>query len=550
MTTALGAEPSASTSSVHSEERAPILDPPDTGLPGHGAARPPRRLISNALRNVASGWAVLIVNTTASLVISPLVVNGLGSVYYGVWTLLMQFSGYLWLFDFGVRDSVVKFVAQYHAVDDKPRLQATIRTAITLYGIVTLAAAAAVGLGVLALPYVFNIPDYAMSSAKIAALLSGGNVAQSFLSNVFIGVLVGLQRTYLVSIVSLGHAIIRAFGTVALLSYGFGIVGLAAMYLALSVVHAAIVVRLCAWQLPGVLLRPARLRWPDVRPLLNFGKYVLLANVGDKIVFATDAVVIGAFLPIAALTPYAIAGSLSEHVRAFVRSMGGVFSPITSGLRAMRDEDALQRVVLSGAKGAMLVGLPFCIGLIVVGRLFVELWMGPAHAETAGRVMIVLAAGFAIGAPYYIIAGTMYGLGSHRRVALLRIAEGIANLSLSIALIKTVGVVGVALGTMIPHVIIVGLVMPRILRAELGIDLGQYYRTVYVRPLLAATPFVATLLYVERMFRFGGLSMFVAAVAASTATYFVPAWMFALSGEDRARILKAGQRMLSRGDIT
>ena len=50
-------------------------------------------------------------------------------------------------------------------------------------------------------------------------------------------------------------------------------------------------------------------------------QYVLLANIGDKVVFATDAIIIGMFLPIAALTPYAIAGTLIESMRSVVKAM-------------------------------------------------------------------------------------------------------------------------------------------------------------------------------------------------------------------------------------
>ena len=72
----------------------------------------------------------------------------------------------------------------------------------------------------------------------------------------------------------------------------------------------------------------------EVTRLLNYGKYVLLANIGDKIVFATDAMVIGMFLPIAALTPYAIAGTLIHSMRSVVKAMASVFNPLTSSLRA------------------------------------------------------------------------------------------------------------------------------------------------------------------------------------------------------------------------
>ena len=49
-----------------------------------------------------------------------------------------------------------------------------------------------------------------------------------------------------------------------------------------------------------------------------------------------------------------------------------MFNPLTSSLRASGKEWPF-RVLESGAKGAMLVGLPICIGFIMLGETFVLL---------------------------------------------------------------------------------------------------------------------------------------------------------------------------------
>ena len=56
-------------------------------------------------------------NTLVSFLLAPLVVNSLGSVYHTVYgPSLSQFTGYLWLFDFGVRESVVELVTVFSSV--------------------------------------------------------------------------------------------------------------------------------------------------------------------------------------------------------------------------------------------------------------------------------------------------------------------------------------------------------------------------------------------------------------------------------------------------
>jgi glycosyltransferase involved in cell wall biosynthesis/O-antigen/teichoic acid export membrane protein len=503
-----------------------------------------RRVSSLIVQNVTSSWAVLAVNTLVSFLLAPLVVNSLGSVYYGVWVLLNQFTGYLYLFDFGVRDSVVKHVAQYHASGERDRLEATVRTAISVYALISLAALGIIGVMVAALPYVFNIPADAVPAARIAAFLAGATIAQSFLSNVFTGVLVGLQRVYLVSQANIYIAVLRLAGTYLVLGNGYGLVGLSVMQFALNAFAAVWFVRLCLVYLPNVSLRPSRPVRAEVTRLLNYGKYVLMANIGDKIAFATDAIVIGIFLPIATLTPYAIAGTLILNMRSVVKAMAVVFSPLTSSLRAVGNETALPRVLRAGAKGAMLIGLPICIGFITLGERFVSLWIGDAHAPMAGRVLTVLAIGYVVGLPYYPISGVLYGLAAHRTFAILRVVEGVANLVLSVILVRSIGLVGVALGTAIPHMIVVGWILPRTLPKILPMNLRAYYGEVYGRTLLASVPFVVVCWLVNTVVQPASLTSFFFWGILSLPAYILPVWLFALSDEERTRAL----RVIARRD--
>jgi O-antigen/teichoic acid export membrane protein len=510
----------------------------DVVTPSGAPAPASRGTVSLVLRNITSSWAMLAVNTVISFVLSPIVVHALGSVYYGVWSLLMQFTGYLWLFDFGVRESVIKYVAQYDASGEDDKLETTVRTAISVYALVTLAALLAVGVLSAALPYLFNIPADAVPTARIAAFVTGATVAQSFLSNVFVGVLMGLQRIYLVSRVGILFAIGRAVATIVLLRSGYGLVALAVLNLVLSLANAGLVVHYCRVFLPTLPFRPIRPVREEVVKILNYGKYVLLSNIGDKIVFATDAIVIGMFLPIAALTPYAIAGTLINQMRSVVMAMAAVFNPLTSSLRAAGDDQVVQRVLQTGAKGAMTAGLPLCIGFIMLGERFVTLWMGPEHAPMAGRVMTVLALGYIIGLPYYTISGVLYGLGQHRIIAIMRVVEGAMNLALSIALVNTIGLVGVAVGTAVPHVIMVGWVLPRALPKIFPVSLRSYYLEVYGRSLSAAVPFAIATWMIRTIVQPASLPTFFAWGALSLVVYLVPLWLIALSQGERTHLLR------------
>lgn len=505
---------------------------------------------STIIRNVTSNWAGVIVNILLAFVMAPLTVRSLGNVQYGIWTLLMQLTGYLWLFDFGVRESVVKYVAQYHAADDRDGVTTTVRTAVSLYSVVTAATVAiAVSLAI-ALPYLFNIPGGDVSTARWTAILIGGTVAQAFVFNVFVGVVMGLQKIYLVARLGVFFALFRAAVVYLLLTNGFGVVALAAVQFSMTLINNLVIYRIARRELPYVSIRLVRPKREDVMRLVNYGKYVLVSNVGDKLVFASDSLVVGTMLPIASLTYYAIGGTLIENLRTFVTSMAAIFNPMTSDLEARRETQRLVTVVLTGTKAAMLIGAPVCIGFITLGSTFIRLWMGEQYAGPAGQILAVLAVGHLIGLPYYTISGVLYGLGRHRVVALSRIFEGVFNLALSIVLVKLLGLIGIALGTIIPQMIVVGIVLPMTLPRFVPVVLREYYVSTYVRPLLAAAPFALVCWYIARYLTPASFFSFFALIAIAIPFYLVPTWFVALTGEQRAAARSAiGQRLFRRAAI-
>jgi O-antigen/teichoic acid export membrane protein len=496
------------------------------------------------LRNVTSNWAGIVVGVVTSLILAPITVRALGNVHYGIWTLLMQFTGYLWLFDFGVRESVVKYVAQYHAADDRDQLVSTVQCAVSLYGLVALAAlAATVGLAY-ALPYAFNIPATEVTTARVTALLTGATIALGFVFNVFVGVLMGLQKFYVMARLGILFSVVRAVVIYVLLTTGYGLITLAVTQLIVTVISNMFVYYFCVRDLPYLRVRPVLPGRMGSLRLLHYGKYVLIANVGDKIVFATDSIVIGMFLPISALTFYAIGGSLIEQLRGFIASMGAIFNPLSSSLEARKESSTLSSVFISGAKGAMAIGLPVCLGFIFLGRTFIDLWMGPEYGPSAGAVLAVLTVGHLLGLPYYTIAGVLYGLGRHRVVAITRVIEGAANLALSIVLVRRLGLVGVAIGTVIPHILVVGLVLPWTIPRYLNVSMREYYVSVYGRPLVSAVPFALACWAIAARVQPQNLWMFALAVAAALLVYVIPCWLIALTPVERGRFLAVLRRFV------
>lgn len=512
------------------------------------AQPPPNRREGTILKNVTSNWAALVVNIAVSFFLAPFVVASLGSVYYGIWTLLNQFTGYLWLFDFGVRESVIKYVAQYHATGEYDRIDSTVNTSLFLYTPIAILTVLGTSAMAAALPYAFNIPDDAVFEARVTLLLTGGSIAQSFVFNVFVGVLMGLRRFYLVSRMGILFTLLRSGLIVLALKAGYGIIALGLIQFALGTLMGGIVVWHALRFLPTYRVRLLVPQRDELKRVFNYSRFVVGNNIGEKVIFSTDALVIGALQPVSMLTYYAIAGSLIGYLRNLMQASASVLNPETSALAARREDARLGALFATATKSGVLVGLPVCIGLFVLGTRFVSLWVGPQYGPLSGQVLMVLATAHAFGLPHYCISAVLYGLDRHNIIARWRGVEAAVNLALSIVFVYQFGIIGAALGTLCSHVFVAAFVLPRAMAGVIPLNLRDYYVSTYVRPLVAGIPFALACLGVEALAP-ASLVTFAALGALALPVYALSVWLVALTPAERAaasarvrRLLPAGRR--------
>jgi len=68
-------------------------------------------------RNVVSAYLNIVVSALILLVMTPVLVRGLGKGGYGLWVLLTSLAPYATLLDLGLGSATVKYVGEYYGRD-------------------------------------------------------------------------------------------------------------------------------------------------------------------------------------------------------------------------------------------------------------------------------------------------------------------------------------------------------------------------------------------------------------------------------------------------
>lgn len=502
------------------------------------------------LRNLSTNWLGLAVNILVSFFLAPFVVKHLGSVYYGIWAVTMQFTGYLYLLDFGVRESVIRYTAKYCARGRSRLLNEIITVSILIYVPIIIVCVGAAAICAWQAPVWFNIDAEHVTEARWAIFLVGMTIAQTFFFNVFTGIQQGLNRFDIMNLVGMSGALVRAAAIVYALSRGYGIVALALIQFAIGFLTGAIGAGVAMHLLrkASAAFRFIVPRWRRMvalaRRIFGYGFFVLLNNVAQKITFSSDAIVIAIFMPIRFVTFYAIAGSLIEYLRSLVINTAQIFSPTSSKLHALREHESLARMLISGARLTVVITTPVAICYAILGDEFINLWMGREYGAISGQVLAILGVLQIVSAPHYVISSVLYGMSQHRPLALLRLGEAAANIVLSVILVKSHGLVGVALGTVISHVMVAGVILPRLLDARLGLSPFDWYVGVFGRTLLAAVPMAIAAVGVRHFLPSGNLLAFFAKVGVLCVIYGACVYRVVLEQEQREALVLRARQML------
>ena len=162
--------------------------------------------------------------------------------------------------------------------------------------------------------------------------------------------------------------------------------------------------------------------------------------------------------------------------------------------------------------------------------------MGPQYTELSGRILIVLSATLATLSGYQIVTAAMLGMNRQAGLIPVFIIEAVSNLVLSVIWVRHYGVIGTAVATMLPRVIISTLVGPWYVKRHLGLGVRQFWMMVFILPTLAMLPFAAATYTIERAWPAHNLAVFFLEVLAVMPVALISSWYICLSREERINI--------------
>jgi len=424
----------------------------------------------------------LVAYTLVGFFLMPFVVHSLGDRVYGYWVLVGTILGYYGLLDLGIVSAVQFHVAK--ALGEKDTAAANRAICTTFFSFAALGLVIALLTVIVAAfsPYFIKSPADATLFRHVI-LVMGFGFALGFPGRAFVGALSAHLRWDVIASIGLGILAIRTGLIVFVIKAGWGIVSLATVTVLGDIVMYSLYYLMLRRIQTDFTLLPGLASMGALKEVLNYSSYTLIIKISEQLRFYLDAVVVGAFLAVSAVTHYSVASRLALSYRELMIALLGSLSPWFSSLLGRREYSQMKRVFELGTRISVSVSTIVACCLLVYGKRFIAAWMGKSYTDAYWPLCFLVGAIFfdvsQIPSPSYL-----FGVSRHRFLAYMTLVEGVFNLALSLYFVRFYGLAGVALGSFIPMATLWFLVLPIYTCQQVGIRASRYYWELFGRTAL------------------------------------------------------------------
>jgi O-antigen/teichoic acid export membrane protein len=416
----------------------------------------------------------LFVAAAVSLFLMPFIVHHIGDRLYGFWSLAAAFVGYYGVLDIALGSAVSQYICVAIGRGDQGECRKVFNAALRINLILGGVALLATAVLVLAAPWFSrDAADAALFRTVIAVM--GVNVALTFPAKAYGGVLDAELRFDLQSWLGFLSLAMRTGLTVWVLLAGGGLLGLAWATLLSSLPQMGLQVWFARRQAIWARMGGPAIESEQMKSIFSYSAYTGAGCVADTLRFQIDPLVISGFVGLAAVTHYRVASLFINYFVNTVIRLIGPCRQVLSRLHGARDQKGLEKVFFFATKASLCISVFVAFSLIFWGKPFIIRWMGPAYAD-AYWPLAVLSLAVLLDVGQNPSVSLLYATEKHRFYTYVNAADGVLNLAFSLALARPLGLLGVALGTLIAAILVRVIAQPLYMCKATGLPFGSYLK--------------------------------------------------------------------------
>ena len=357
------------------------------------------------------------------------------------------------MFDLGVSTSFVKFISEYYYKNDYDGLNSTINIGALFYLCFT---SLFWFLGYLFSDFIINyinIPPEAFEKGRFALHISLVIFFVATNSNIFVSILISLQKMYVNSFLAIIIGVINFVSIIVALMLGYGIYGLLFCQLFTVTLGTLLNIILAKKYFPQMSFKFRYMNLSILKKMTSFGAQMQVSKLAGFFSEKFDEFLLGIFSLLNNVTFFNISGRIVRFARLVPMQFIVQVAPVAAELKSRGETGKLKILFEDTIKYLTFVTIPISVFVFIFANEIILTWMGSGY-EVSSYILRILMIGMIVN---MIISSPGNSILPNIGIPKYQMYEGVLhlllNVSVSYFLIRNYGLVGAAYGNMIATVV-------------------------------------------------------------------------------------------------
>ncbi len=428
-----------------------------------------RELFNKGIKNYTYTVIALVITTLISFVGTPIIIRHIGESEYGIYQLILQYLAYLSIWDFGLSTSSCSLLNKAHTSGDRKAIINTIKFILRQY----LKIVPLILFALMAIIYlIYNSVMKDQPTEYMHALLIMAACGIYIPLNVFRDHLRSSEKFYIISKLSTYQLSLMTCLNIYFSYKGYGLLGLAYSYFLLNFLFVAFIFLMSYREIVKLPILNIEFELSGVK-LWNTNFHSFFQNIFGQLSFATDTIILSFFQPTSAITNFVTNQRLAKLVDTFLSNIGNSFWSSIS--QTSEDQGQKQRAIDLINKVFLILAFPTICALGINNKSFIHLWLGSKFYISDLFTWISFSNFLIFGILSFwgwLFVGQQKIQMKTKTIAI----AGFINITASIILTKTIGIIGPVLGTFLSFYFFYIWHIKAVMEAELNINVSDFLK--------------------------------------------------------------------------
>jgi O-antigen/teichoic acid export membrane protein len=430
-------------------------------------------------------YSTIVLTNILGIVLTPFTIRMLGDAEYGLYLLMGSIIGYMTVLDFGLTNTIVRYVAKYRAENDRMGEERFLATAMLIYLAIAFLIVVIGALIYVNLNLIFSksLTAEELIKAKIMFLILIFNLAIALPGGAFGAICNGHEHFVIPRAVTVGRYILRSAMLVGILWLGGKAISIVILDTCMNITAIIVNANHVANRIK-IKISFSNIDTSLIRKIFSYSIWIFVFAIVGQFQWRTGQVVLGILSGTKAVAIYGVGVMLGTYYGSFSTAISSLFLPrATKMIATLSTADELTDMMVKIGRLSLIVLFYILGAFILFGRDFIFLWVGEGYHD-AWFVALALMFGYTTPLVQSFANSILEARALLSFKALLYLGVIALGTVVGALLVNNYGVAGMVVGSVAAW-LVSQIVMNVYYSKVLKLNVFRFFRDLYSRILLA-----------------------------------------------------------------